>query len=505
MVTAASTPRLRRLVFAATLLPLGAAQAATWTVEPVVTLTETWSDNLQLTADAPLSGWITDVAPGIHIEGTGARLKAKLDYGRHFLRYSGHSELNQDQNALASSLNYEALEKWLYLDASADIVQRTRNAFDVTPLDPSSASRNRVETTTLRVSPYVKGAYSDLAAYIVRYTASRASTDDDTVPTTRVNEWSANLRNASAGARIGWSLDGDAASVRNAVIGDRSNVRVRAGLNYEILPDLHVSVSGGRERTDFASTGLQNTWTPGLGLQWTPSPRTLFAAQAERRFFGTARAVQFRHRMSMIEWRYNETRDVAILPSLLSATSQGAITELLADLLAASVQDPTARETAVRERLNRYGTFSNQSADADALTARLLLDHSREASVAAIGPRDTLTFSLVQREQQALTDAPGILDAFALSNNQRERRGTVSWFHRLTPLATLNLSYSRSRREGLSNDGLSADEWAPSAVLSLRMGPKTFLSFGLRTVRFDSAQNGSFRERAAAISLTQRF
>jgi uncharacterized protein (PEP-CTERM system associated) len=494
-----------RLLAVAAVLPFGVAHCESWTIVPQVSVSETYSTNMALTSAPALEGWISDIAPGLHIEGKGARVKANLDYGRHILHYAGNPDLERNMNSLASTLNVEAIDQWLFLDASANIVQRNRSPFEAVTVDTGTPTGNLAETRTLQLSPYLRGGIPDVAAYQLRFTAIDSRSDDASLATTRVDQWTGSIGNASAGAAIGWSLDASATDVRNNVIGDRSNVRLRAGLRFELMPELHVSVSTGRERTDYATPFLERTTTPGLGLQWSPSPRTQFAIQAERRFFGTALSALLSHRTALTNWRYSDIKDVAVLPTLLSASSRGAIAELMSDLLAASIPDPAARAEAVRARLDRNGAILNQAGEGDLQTSRLFISRTREASVAMIAPRDTVTFSLAQRDQQAIGNAPGVIDSFALSNNIREQSASLAWIHRLTPLSTLNLATVRLRSEGLSDINLRSNQWAQTASLTFRLSPRTFVSLGARTIRFDSTINGAFRENAVAISLTQRF
>lgn len=494
----------RWIALSAALLPAGIAHADSWSIAPRIGLSETYSTNMTLTSGPTLKGWITDIAPGIQIEGNGARMKVRLDYANHILRYAGSPELSQNLNFLTSNVNIDAIDKWLYLDAGASISQRNRSPFQAAPIAATSGTQNLTETSAAQLSPYIKGVFPELALYHLRYSLIDARSDDAAFAHTRVNQWTGTLRNPSA-TTVGWSLDFSTTGVRNDVIGDKSDDRVRAGLNLEALPTLHLSASAGQERSDYTSAGMRRTATPGWGLDWTPTPHTQLAVLREKRFFGTAHSALFNHRTALTNWRYTDTRDVAFLAGLLGASAQSAVAELMSDLLAASIPDPVARTAAVRSRLDQDDARSMLSVENDVQTSRLFINHAREASAALIGPRDSLTFSIAQRDQQAIGLAPGVVDSFSLSNDIRERSGRLAWIHRLTPLATLRLSTARLRSEGKDVPDLRSDQWSQTVSITFHPAASTFISFGLRTTRFESTLDGGFRENAAALSFTQRF
>ena len=496
---------VRRLFLAATIFSCSLAHAETWVIDPELSLSETYSNNMTLTAVSPLKGWISDIAPSIHIAGTGARIKANLDYRLDSVYYSGNPNLQRNLNSLTSTATVEAVDKWLFLDASANIAQRKQSAFSTTAVSSTDTAANRSETRTVQVSPHILGQISDVARYQMRFNAVDSDSTDASLANTQVTQWTGSLRNASAGAKIGWFMDGSASHVQNAVIGDRDNNRLYGGLVFEVLSQLHLSLSDGTERTNYTSAATQTTATPGLGIEWSPSPRTQAAAQGEKRFFGTAHNILFNHRTALTNWRYTDTRDVTILPTSLTGSNQGTIADLMSNLLTASIPDPAARAEAVRARLDQNGAVLNQPSTSGVQTSRLSVSRAQEASVAMIGKRNTITLSLTQLNQEAIGTATGAADSFSLSNDIRQQGGNISWIHLLTPFTTLSLATARTKSVGLSVANLNSSQLSHTLSVSYRMTPKTFVSFGARNVKFDSTINGSFKENAAVFALTQHF
>ena len=472
---------------------------------PRLDLSETYSSNLALTGGVSRAGWISDVAPAIRIDINGPRIKGNADYRRDILRYAGAPALNRNLNTLASAITVDAVDHWLFVDMSANVLQRSISSFDAVATRVGSTPQNQAETTTITLSPYIKGRVADIASYLLRVTSIQSHSNQAALASTRVDSWSGTLKNASAGARVGWSLDGSASHVRNDVIGNRSDSRLRGALTVEAISNVHATLSTGYEDSDYLAGTSRHVATPGAGLDWTPSPSTHFAAVTEKRFFGTGHNFLITHRTGLTNWQYTDVRDATVLPVLLSGAGQGTVAQLLSDLLAASIPDPAARAEAVRNRLNQDNNALSQVPADGAQTSRVFIDRLRDASVAWIGRRDTTTLHLVRREQEAVGAISGITDSFTLSSKIAERGVNLSWLHRLTPTMTLNATAAWLRRDGSGASNPASSQKSQTVTLAYRLSPQTIASLSGRSTRFTSTITSSFREDAIVASLIYRF
>ena len=82
----------------ALLLPGPAAAADGWTVSPDVTLRVTGTDNVAQAAGDGESDFITQVTPGLRIQGSGARFRANLHYAPSAIFYARESDANDIAN-----------------------------------------------------------------------------------------------------------------------------------------------------------------------------------------------------------------------------------------------------------------------------------------------------------------------------------------------------------------------------------------------------------------------
>jgi uncharacterized protein (PEP-CTERM system associated) len=481
-----------------------AAKCETWQVTPLIGVAETYSDNMALVTALPERGWISEIAPGIAIDGQSARLRAYLDYRRQNIYYQGNSEANRRQNQLDAFAKLEVLDNWLFVDASSRISQNSLSTFGPVSADGTSANANQVETRSTLASPYIRGQLSDIGDYVLRYSVADLRSDSASLPGSRVNQYLGSVKSRTTGA-IGWFGDGIGTSVKNDLIGDRDDTRFRAGIIIPAGAHLHISAFGGRESTNFATKERVTNSTTGAGFEWSPGKHTQFAGLRERRFFGYGHSLQLTHRTALTAWRYSDNRDVATFPALLGGYTPGTIQELMSDLLEASIPDPVERGRAVRTRMDLAGSTASLSGVDGVLTSRLFLDRVREASVALLGVRNTLTFLMRQRDEALLAGAPVANDSFSESADIRERSASLAWLYRLAPLTTLNASLVYRKARALDIDGPQATQNTLTIALGFRLAPKADASLAVRRLRSDGSAIGLVRENALIGSFTQRF
>ena len=509
--TAVTNDWIHRVRIALAIVVFGSTVAAradsSWVIEPRLILTETYSDNMALFGTAPESGWISSLAPGIRIDGKGPRFDAFLDYRREHIFYEGFPEWKRKQNQLDSYGTLEAVEDWLFVDASANIVQRNITVFGPVSVDGLSASDSQVETQTFQVAPYVRGRLGSSADYLVRVNAVDSRSDDPTLADTRVDQVVASLNNRATSGTLGWFADGSGTRVENDVIGEHDNTRFRAGLVFPLGSQIHLSASAGRETTNYASVDRESTSTPGVGIEWSPSRHTQFAALREKRFFGYGHNVLFTHRTARTAWRYTDSKEASVLPTLLAGYNPGSVHTLMADLLDASISDPEERRRAVRARMELIGAGADLLGTGGVQTSRIYLERERSASVAWLGLRSVFTLTLNQRDQELMPFSPFASDSFGETDGSpiRERGASLTWSYRLTPLTTLNAALLRLRTEGLDAGTPYSTQNTQTAALNIRLSPDAVASIAVRRSRYEHSVTGPIDENAVTGSLTQHF
>src|SRR4051812_47991771 len=105
------------LVFAVAVTASGAA-GARWTVTKDISLRETYTDNVFVGSPTSTSDFITQVTPGIGIEGTSPRVQGKFRYSPTALFYANNPSQNYVANNLFAQGRLTALERFLFVDVN---------------------------------------------------------------------------------------------------------------------------------------------------------------------------------------------------------------------------------------------------------------------------------------------------------------------------------------------------------------------------------------------------
>jgi uncharacterized protein (PEP-CTERM system associated) len=357
-----------------------------------------------------------------------------------------------------------------------------------------NANANRVETRTYGVSPYVRGRIGDVARYQVRVNETEVQPQNAAFAGVRTTEAVANVRNATASARLGWALDASALRATSESFGTLDDSRIRGSVIFGITDQIYVSLLEGYESTDFGRDGRESGATPGLGVQWSPSPRTNLAVVGERRFFGTGYLATFGHRAARTAVRFSAARQSALLASVLGSASS-TLESVMRELLTASIPDLTAREAAARQRLGELGAAPTAISDTY-YTSRPYLERSIQATVAYTAPRTTFTVTAADRKSSPLRVDVRFADAFTEAGDIHVKSGSASVIHRLSPLTTMTVAGSVLRSSSSNSGGPLSREDLGTIFMTTRLGPRLSFSAGYRHVRFEGNTSANYVENA---------
>lgn len=509
MVTAVQ----RKLLFLASSCLCGAAASSAWAenwqITPSVTVRETVTDNINLVERQRDSEWITDIAPGLNIVGTGDRVKLRFDYRMHNLYYAHDSSRNNRQNSLNAVGSLEAVDNWLFIDATAVIAQQNLSAFrgaTNTSVDTNN-SDNTTETRAYRLSPYIKGSLATFADYQLRYSVNRATNDQRDANDTQTRQWFGRLAGMTNYSKLGWSLDASKQKSDFSRGRDTQADLLRGVLTYHYDPQFRVLLIGGREANDYASLEKESRTIKGAGFEWAPTERTFFAASREKRFFGDSDSVTFTHRTAGTAWTFRQTKDVVTATDQISG-SVGTYFDLLNSIFTSSIPDPVARAAYVNAFLNTLGISPTAQLQGGFLTTGVTLQKRRELSFALIGNRNTVTFAATHNDSEALSQGIGsgwfAGTDFANLSSVKQQGASINWSHKLTGLSTLTGSVSRLESKGKGGStSVDTDEKLYSINFVTQLGPKTNAGVSARRTEVDGAVD--YTENAVIGTISHRF
>ena len=454
-------------------------------IKPRIRLTETWSDNVAISGgkNGKESGLITELAPGIRVDAKSARLKAYFDYSLVGQFYSTSSVQNRTQNALNSFGTLEAVSNWLFLDFSGVIAQQAISAFGAQSPSNANLNSNSSETSTYRLSPYIRGQLSGAVDYSLRYNWSTTQSNISTASDIELSEWAGQLRGSTPFQNLKWSADATQQTADYSRGRTTEAERMYATATYTIVPQLRVSFSGGRESNNYASQNMEAHPTHGYGFDWTPSERTQISAFKERRFFGNGHRYSINQRFPLSSIRYSDTKDVSVLPNQFTSVGLGTIFDLfrqicnqqLSSLYTDPIQLDQASNACANNLLIQSGASPNTQVTSSFLTSRATIQRTQQLALAIQGSRNTLTLMLNRTENRSILASTAVSDDPLLNNtsNIRQRGASINLSHQLSPLSSINLTAARQQSTGLGNSALKAKTSTYQANLTSKIGAYT--------------------------------
>jgi hypothetical protein len=444
-------------------MPMTDLQAHGIIVVPRVSLTQTFTDNVNLDTSNKQAEQITEVSPGIHIASDAGRLKGYFDYALRAIAYAQSGRSDSFQNALNTAGRYEAVDGLMYLDFGGAISQQAVNAFGTQSSAGAYSNANKVEVSNYRLSPYLQGHLGNSANYVLRINRLVTQSDSAAAPGTATLQSSINLDGSTPLKNLGWLIDvsrtGVDYSAGRYTEADLSDV----GLSYTLTPQLSVFAKTGREGNNYSSVDKQFYFTSDVGATWDPSARTRVTASHGNRSFGEAHAVTVEHHTALWVLRFSDTRDVTAVP--------------------VSVLVPTT------------------SVVSGFVVSALSLQRRQDLSLTLRGVRDTVTFVGTQSESMRVDALSTALDDLAKSS-VHQVGASVSYLHRLTPMYSFGLTAALQQTSGAL--GLP-ETWLRDMSISLtgKVARNSSVVFGLRHSAYTGAT--SYDESAITLNLTVQF
>jgi uncharacterized protein (PEP-CTERM system associated) len=459
-----------------------------WTVTPSITLRETYTDNVFIGTDPPRSDFVTQVTPGIRIDGRSPRLAANLTYAPSAIFYARNNEANDVANYLDAFARLEAVERFFFVEAAGNVNQSFVTPFAAQPGDITLVTQNRVETRTLSFSPYVRREGPDLE-FELRSRNTWTTSDQDGLGDFRTREWSGHV--AGPVRRFGWALEFEDTEITRynlALSRPDDKARLYRGrLFYQPDPAWRLSVSAGEEENNYVLLQTQKTTIYGAGLAWRPGPRTSADLEYENRFFGPSRLARFNHRTRLTAWSVTYSRNTSTYQEEVLRLPPGNTSALLDAAFTARFPDPAQRRAAVQDFVRASNAPAFLSDSLAFYTQRVYLREGVDASLALVGARSAIAFSAFAVENSDISaDALGVvLDPLLLSNRVKQKGFGAYAQHRLTPATILGANgkriYSRDERTGFN----SRDDYF-NLILSHTVTPRTTAFAGASVTRFQS-------------------
>ena len=470
---------------------------------PRVSISESYTDNVDLSSTARRAEFTTQISPGISIVSNGGRLRGSLDYALTQVLYARNSEKNELQNSLSAAGSYEAIDNWAFVDFSSSISQQSISAFGPQSVDNTSISSNRTEVSNYQLSPYVRGQLANFATYEARYRLSATRSGSELASNVQTNEALVKLSGDRSLGRLSWSADATRQEVDYSAGRPTTSDRVTGRLIYTVGPQLDAIFISGRESNNYVTLEKESHGSTGLGVNWRPSDVTRVSGEFERRYFGDTHTLTVEHRTPRTAWTYSDSKSVQSSTSPTTLTSLGGLYDLLFAQFATLEPDAIKRAQLVRSFLQVNGLDPNTSVVGAYSRSTLSLQRSQILSFAILGIRDTITFTAARSTGQLLGTGAVASSDFANTSVIRQNGLTMSYSHRLTPDSSVNFLVSQQKSAGESQM-LQTRLRTFNLSLSTKLSRKMYGSFGARHTISDG-NSSPYRENALTGSINFQF
>ena len=281
--------------------------AANWEVTPSITLSETYSDNINLVASGnKQEAFVTELNPGVSIRKEGAHHNLILDYRLQYLQNSGSTNRSSLFHQLQLDSNTELLRNSLFLDLNSRINQQN-NLNSNSATDNLSGNQNRTNITEYSISPYWTPHLNGYATGEVRFNYNKLSLDNSLASDAENFDYSVRLNSGRRFSKFTWLID---YSNRNQVRATNSVkfqdmlLELRANINrhYNVFTRL------GYSKNNFQSASNQNNngFFYSVGGNWRPNQHVSIEAAVGNNSFVTVDIAPTRRMHWVTTYRNND-------------------------------------------------------------------------------------------------------------------------------------------------------------------------------------------------------
>ena len=470
------------------------------TIVPTFDAVVTYSDSSLRDSSGQRGGdFITQIRPGVQLSSRSGRIRGNLSYALNAVHHSKPTSEPGIQHFLSGVLNAEAIEDWLFVDAAANVSQRSLSAFGQQSVgNDAQSNNNRDQVATASISPYVRGALGSFANYEGRLSttttrARRTINGDSTTDSALL------ALNSVRGGLLGWNLVASRQRADFRAGRTTQNDRISLGITATPIPEVSFGLRGGRETTDVGALVRNSYDNYGWEARWTPNPRTLLSAESERRYFGQSHRVVVEHRLPRSSLRFTSTSNVSNGADPTGVGAPITLYQLFFSQFASIQPDPALREQLVLAFLRGQGLDPTSRVGGGFINTGVSLQNRQDLSWSYSGLRTSLVL-------QAFSTRSERIDTASLAPDDglvRQSGYTATLAHRLTPTASASLTGLQQKTE--SNAGRAGNDLkSVSLSYSDRISRRATTTVTARHSVFSSATD-PYRESAVSASLSLRF
>ena len=250
-----------------------------WEIVPLFSVQETATDNVRLQPPgSERSDLVTELRPGVTINGNGARLRFNATYIPDFV-YRAQEGSNDVFHNLNATGNAELVRQLLFVDTRANVFQSNVALFGPQADSNVNNTNNRTTVRTFLLSPYLRHDFGSNAQGEARYsfsTLNSGSTGNANLTNSDANRIDARLSSGPAYKLQTWNLTYSKEHIDYTQTHQNIDTEMVSAYGRRLItPELGLQATVGYEDDDYgiaANSPKGKFWS--VGPDWEPTPRT---------------------------------------------------------------------------------------------------------------------------------------------------------------------------------------------------------------------------------------
>jgi len=449
---------------------------------------------------------ITAIRPRVAYVRRSPRLEIDLAAAATLFAYANGTQKNDVLPEARAFVRSELVERWLYLDAGAQLQQTQSSSYG--PLVDQLTGTSAQTTTAFRVSPYLLRDLTTDSFVLALYDFATENNGTDT-GARRVSQRSVvryELKPLPVGAAV------EIARLDNETKGaDDSRLTIdsaRATASIALHNQMILGAIGGVERSDTVGASYTDPLY-GASVLWNPGPRTSLDGTLEHRFFGIGGSLALRHRTPSMSFAVAFRRAPATVTSTLGqVNARSDLRPFLDAILTSRYPDPDVRRGLVDSVVDTRALDVRLPNPTSIVADYQQLQTDANATWVYLGTRNTASLAfytqkLVQLVRDGDPPPPG-----GAPNDSRRSGASLQVGRRLEPLLSVDAVLGWSKITGLGErSGESSEEWVQRLVLRRALSMRTAVLAGVQFNQFTSNVLGQndYKVTLAFIALRHNF
>lgn len=422
------------------------AQAAEWKVTPRISLEETYTDNVALVpSNAAKSDWITQVTPGVSIEGKGDRLRLNADYALQNLVYANDSSRDNFYHQLNASVNATLVENTLFMDAKGNIQQQATSLLG--PVSQGNLNTSNIsDVSSYSLSPYLLHKFGSSAVGELRFTHDSVNTQVGGLSDSSANKVDLKLNSGPSFYDLGWGLSYTHEKTNYDLRQDTDSKVFTGTASYRVFPKLRAIATAGYEKNNFIYLAGQEPrgsfWS--AGLSWTPTTQTNVDASVGERFFGKTYAFGLNHRTAQSTWVANYSQNITSMrQDFLNPLTQEWANFFQATVVHASDKSPlTSQEALELAKMFMSDVLGQPNL---VLTNQYYLSKQLLGSASIKRGKSLVTLTAMHSVRESVETTTFGPASFSAVNNVKQYGLSAQWAMQISPRDTFNLGAGLTR------------------------------------------------------------